>query len=763
MRTILFLSLLSISCAFGQSNSGDPRIFSYELTVKTTKGVPDVGRDVVFVEANTYERLTFKTNTSGKLALTFDHGSRWLGSVGDMRNCIDLETQHGGKSTRTMTYNPESYARENQVLPDRRSVNFTHIDQQRLSPMSEPTKTESIVNIALLDQNKKAYPKIKVSLVCFETQKIYDGITNANGGVTFKVPFGQNYEIDVDGVESLKWIDLAASPMTLTMKILFQPRTFQEVPDKRFIVQSIPRDVQPSSSHARIKMTVLKEGSTAVNEDVYVRMLKSNKVYRAKTNDLGEVTFMLPLRNKYFVDFEFQRDADEIDLSKVSGIAFQNFTVNYTVDPRLADIENFIPSVKNLIEYDIQNFINKQYPEPVSGDVDFYLNWGNKFNANSKEALLEVGIKVKSKMTRKSNDPLNICFVIDKSGSMMGDDRIGQLKRSLIQFVQQLNATDVVSIVVFDNEATLAVPAEKIGDKKKIIDIIYAIQADGGTNIYNGMVMGFDQVKNHKLSNSIDRLILLTDGYGSQPPEVVIDKAKAYIKGGIELSAIGVGVDYNQALLSQLASAGGGMLHLAGTSANIQEVFQRELESILYPMAKKAILTVRYNDQIVYRQLYGYSNETVSLGKMNVEIPHLFPGLDQLALIKFDLINPTKEIETENVEITLEYVDAVTGKPITITKKTHPEWTAATGELDMTIDKEHKKVLAVAIANQSLKNMADAFENGNRDEACAAVQSSMEQIQHLFPNAKPEELISILDRLQGYVDAFELLKAHSNY
>lgn len=759
MRSILFIFILLSSSVFSQN----AKVLDFNLTVKTTKGTPDIGRDVVFVETTTYERITFKTDGSGKVQTVFDHGNKWLGSVGDMRNCIQLEAQFGGNSSRTITYNPESYERDNQVLPDRRSVQFKEIDQQRFDPTSVPSRTESIVNILLVDQAGKLYAKVPVYLTCFASQTRYYGVSNSVGGVSFKVPINQNYEIDVDGVESLKWIDLGAQPMTTTMRVLYQPRTFKETNATKFTLQTIPQNVQPSSSHARVKITVRKDGSKAINEDVYVRMLKSNTVYKSKTNDLGQVTFMLPIRNKYFVDFEYQRSADEIDLSQVQGIAYQDFSVEYIVDPKLADIENFIPSVKELIDYDLQNFVDKMYPEPEGKDIDFQLKWGNKFNQHSKEALLEVGIKVKSKMDRKNTDPLNICFVVDKSGSMMGEDRIEQLKRSLLQFVQQLDAKDRVSIVVFDDAATLAVPSELIGDKKKINDIIYAIQAGGGTSIYSGLVLGFEEVKKFLSPSSINRLVLLTDGYGSTPPAEVIAKAKTYIKIGIELSAVGVGVDYNQALLSQLASAGGGMLHLAGTSANIQEAFQHELESVLYPMAKKAVLTVKYHDQIVYRQLYGYSNEKVTPGQMKVDIPHLFPGLNQLALVKFDLINATKELEQEEVIVTLEYIDAITEKSVVLTKKTHPEWLLASGALDMTIDKEHTKLMAVAIANQSLKNMASAFEAGNKDEAYAAVKSGYDQLQALFPSAKPEKIIAVMDRLAEYVDAFETLKAQSSY
>ena len=730
----------------------------FELTVKNLKGGVDANRTVVFVESSTFERLEFKTDASGKLSITFDHGDLWLGSVGEMRNCLRIKTTFGGTSERRITYDPEGWERENQVLPDRRSINFTEVTQGSFTRSSDFSDSEALVTIILQGRSGERHSNIHTSLVCFATSTKYTGKTNSKGEITFKVPNNNSYEIDIDGVESLRFIDLDNRPTIQTVGMLFQPRTFTEKKDDRFIVQKLPDNVEPSSSHARIKLAVHSSGSTSVDEEVHVRMLKSNKVYKAKTNAQGEAIFMLPINNKFFIDFEYQRGADLIDLTHIKGIAYKDMSVNYIVDPKLKNIEDFIPSVSELITYDINDFVDAQYPEPEKGDVDFYLEWGNKFNENSKEAILEVGLKVKSKMTRKTTEPLNICFVIDKSGSMHGEDRIEQLKTSLIEFVRQLESTDMVSIVVFESDATVAVPAQEVGDKKRIIDIIHAIQAGGGTNIHSGLMSGFEQLKTMSNKTSINRLVLLTNGYGSTPIETIVSDTKSFIKQGFELSAVGVGTDYNQALLSQLASAGGGLLHLAGTAENIKEVFQHELESILYPMAKKATLTVRYNDEIVYRQLYGYANEVVTTGKMTVDIANLFPGLDQLALIKFDLIHSTPEIVKEKVEVTLEYTDAVTGKPIKLEKSIHPEWTDATGELDLSIDKEHKKVMAIAIANQSLKVMANAFETGEKSKAEAAVIGAIKQIETLFPNATPEQLLYVVDRLQQYVDAFEKMK-----
>lgn len=757
MKLVILLLMSLIGHVFFAQN------VAFDLKVFTTKGQPDKNREVVFIESSTYEHLAFKTNSSGQLHVEFDHGSLWLGSVGDMRNCIEVNVRGNGRSSQTITYDPIGYARKIEPRPDRRSYNFEVIDQDRIYPGEQPTRNESIISIVLQDRNGKYYSKVPVTMTCFATNRQYTSMTNTRGAALFKLPINQKYEIDVDGVESLSWLDLGPHPQTSNLQLLYQPRTFKEEKEDRFIVQNVHENVQPSSSHARVKLKVNKDGLSAIDEDVYIRMLKSNNVYRAKTNDQGEVLFMLPLRQQYFVEFPYQREADILDLSKMEGIGYMNKTVDYIPDPRLTNIENFIPSVEELIAYDINEFINKVYPEPLDGDIGLQLKWGTPITRNSKEALLEIGLKVKSTTNRKTSKPLNICFVIDKSGSMIGEDRIEQVKKSLIRFVQQLDSTDYVSIVVFDDQSTVAVPAAAIGDKKKIIDIIYAIRSGGGTNIYKGLEQGFNAILSSKKPGMIERVVLLTDGYGSVPPEEVVKMAKSNIAKGIELSTIGVGTDYNQALLGQLASAGGGLLHLAGNSNNIDNVFQRELESILYPMANKAQLIVRYNEQIVYRQLYGYSNEKIENGFIKLELEHLFPGLDKLLLAKFDLHNPTPDIVKENVEVELSYTDAVTNKPVILKKSIKPDWKDIDGSLDFKLEKEHQKIIAISNVNQLLKVMVNSFESGDKQLAEQSVRDAIAQLTKLYPQAMPEDIIAITTRLQSYVDAFEYLRLNKTY
>lgn len=755
MKLVITL-LLMASYSFAQETT-------FNLTVLNERGGPDAGRDVVFVESNTYDRMLYKTDATGKLSIVFDHGTHWVGSVGSMKNCLEVHNDYSGSSSRMLMYNPERYARETAPRPDRRTINFDVIEQSTKNASARPPQGMSIMEVMLKDDKGKTYSGVPVNITSYDAAKMYISKTNSSGIASFVVPNGISFDVDVDGVESLTFGDIPDRSGTQRVTLLYQPRTFTEKTEDGLTVQALPTDVEPSSSHTRVKLKIMKHRQVAVNEDVYVRMIKSNTVYHAKTDENGETTLMLPIRQKYLVDFNLQHDAEQIDLSRMKGISKSERTINYTPDPKIEHIEDFLPRAQSLIAYDLQNFVDRQYPEPVEGNVDFYLKWGNKFNETSKEALLEIGFKIKSKPERKVKVPLNICFVIDKSGSMSGEDRIEKLKSSLISFIDQLNPDDRVSIVVFDSEAKLALPVTLLNDKRKVRDIINVIYAGGGTSIYKGLMLGFETLQKSMKPDHVNRVILLTDGYGSTPPETVINDAKKYIAQGMELSAIGVGVGYNEALLAQLASAGGGLMHFAGSTPDIEKSFAEELNSIVYPMAKKAILTVRYNDQIVYRQLYGYSNEKVTKGQMNVDIPHLFPGLNQMALIKFDLIHATPEIEKEKVTVTLEYQDLLNDKKITLNKSISPEWTEATGELDMTIDKEHKKLLAVANTNQLLKIMANQAEAKDYAAAEQTTKDALKQFTDLFPNAQPEEILSLTNRLNEYLMLFNLIKKYDKY
>ena len=294
------------------------------------------------------------------------------------------------------------------------------------------------------------------------------------------------------------------------------------------------------------------------------------------------------------------------------------------------------------------------------------------------------------------------------------------------------------------------IPARNVGDGSYFKERIEDIVAGGGTDIYKGMVDGYEQVLKNYIPNGTNRVILLTDGYGITPVDVMVNKSNEYNKKGIELSAIGVGEDYNQSLLSLLATVGGGLLNFVGDSKDINGVFEKELSSVLSPCAKDLSVEIIHNDKIIYKQLYGYPSHKNANNSITMDIKNVYSGLNTLALVKFDLNKPDKSIEDAPVIIKMNYYDFKKQQTVTKVEKAYLKWTPSTGKLELILEAQHKKLYAIAILNQSLKVMAEAFEKKDYKKAINEIQNTINQVKVLYPDSKDSDVEELINSASNY-------------
>ena len=280
--------------------------------------------------------------------------------------------------------------------------------------------------------------------------------------------------------------------------------------------------------------------------------------------------------------------------------------------------------------------------------------------------------------------------------------------------------------------------------------MIEDIQAGGGTDIYKGMVDGYEQVLKNFIPNGTNRVLLLTDGYGITPPEIMVSKSTEYNKKGIELSAIGVGTDYNQSLLSMLATVGGGLLNFVGDSKDINRVFEKELSSVLSPCAKDLSVEIIHNEKIIFKQLYGYPFQKIENKNVIMNINNVYSGLNTMALVKFDLNKPDKFIENSPVLVIMNYYDFKKQKKVTTEEKAFLKWTPSTGELELILEAQQKKLYAIAILNQSLKMMAEAFYKKDFTTALLEIQNTINQVKSLYPDSNDNDVEELVNAAANY-------------
>lgn len=351
--------------------------------------------------------------------------------------------------------------------------------------------------------------------------------------------------------------------------------------------------------------------------------------------------------------------------------------------------------------------------------------------------------------------PLNICFVLDKSGSMAGYYRIERLKEALSGLIQKMDPNSIISIVSYENNMKIILKPKKLGSRRgAIITQIESIQAGGGTNMLEAMKTGYDFVKQNYLPEGNNRIVLLTDGYDENEVKVLVDAQTPY-NSKIQCTTVGVGESYNYALLKQLASHGGGMLHFIGSSEQFDSVFNTQLMGIMSPIATNVSLEIEYNKKIIYKHLYGLEGLEQSKSKTSFKIPNLYSGANNVALVEFDLVNPDSTIEKQAVIIRIKYKDYETKKWIKIEEKAFLKWDKYTGQMKIATEAETKKLYCIAIMNQALKVMADAYGAGNTTKASTVLERTHKQVKDLYPKSSDKDISSLLSKMDQYISVFE--------
>ncbi|MEM9539579.1 MAG: VWA domain-containing protein [Cyanobacteria bacterium P01_E01_bin.42] len=155
--------------------------------------------------------------------------------------------------------------------------------------------------------------------------------------------------------------------------------------------------------------------------------------------------------------------------------------------------------------------------------------------------------------------PLNLCLVLDHSGSMNGKP-LKTVKEAAMSLVDKLNPRDRISIVTFDHRAKVLVPNQTVENTGEVKRYIEKLRPDGGTAIDEGMKLGMEEAAKGK-EDRASQIFLLTDGENEHGDnDRCLKLAKLASEYNITLNALGFGSHWNQDVLEKIADTAGGTL-----------------------------------------------------------------------------------------------------------------------------------------------------------------------------------------------------------
>lgn len=289
--------------------------------------------------------------------------------------------------------------------------------------------------------------------------------------------------------------------------------------------------------------------------------------------------------------------------------------------------EGNLPSPETLDDVGFFNEHKIELPAPTcENDVCLHGLYGEMGNMISGSNCITVllGMNTAIDIAKLERPPLNLALVIDTSGSMSGEP-IQYVREGLLRMLDSLDPSDRISLIDFDGVAV--VKTEYVpGTDPTLIQAINALDASGGTNIYDGLRTGFEIMAAHADPGRQNRVVFLSDGVATEGitnDAKILAMGQGYSEQGYGLTTIGVGSDFDVALMRTLSEQGSGAFYFLEDPAAVKEVFVEEVTSFLVPLAEDVTLTADIVDNYVLRAIRGTKLSTVEGNHGAIEIPNL--------------------------------------------------------------------------------------------------------------------------------------------
>lgn len=213
--------------------------------------------------------------------------------------------------------------------------------------------------------------------------------------------------------------------------------------------------------------------------------------------------------------------------------------------------------------------------------------------------------------------PLNIALVIDSSGSMAEEKKFSYALEAAREVVRNFSSQDVVSLIAFNDRAIVLSPAGKVVNSTFLLHRLEEISPAGYTDLSAGLLEGVAQINSKSADGQIKQVLFLTDGNANRGITDAAGLRRIAEKGrakGIRFSALGVGTDFNEKLLAEIAKPSDGRYTYVRTAEQIPTAFIEELHGLLEVVAQNVRIEIAVKGGSISR-VYGQLRDSAATGR----------------------------------------------------------------------------------------------------------------------------------------------------
>jgi Ca-activated chloride channel family protein len=226
---------------------------------------------------------------------------------------------------------------------------------------------------------------------------------------------------------------------------------------------------------------------------------------------------------------------------------------------------------------------------------------------------------------QQNRPTLNLGFVIDRSGSMAEGEKIEYARQAVCYAIEQLLPSDRISITTFDDQIQTLVANTPANNKASLTRLVQQVQPGNSTALHAGWLQGSIQTSQH-LTAELNRVILLSDGLanvGETNPDVIATDVHGLAQRGVSTSTMGVGIHYDEDLLTTMATSGDGNYYYIASPEQLANIFEQELRGLAATLGTTVRLSLKPQGEVIVADVL---NELSVDSQGRFQLPNLLIG-----------------------------------------------------------------------------------------------------------------------------------------
>jgi Ca-activated chloride channel family protein len=361
--------------------------------------------------------------------------------------------------------------------------------------------------------------------------------------------------------------------------------------------------------------------------------------------------------------------------------------------------------------------------------------------------------------------PVNLAIVLDRSGSMQGQ-KLEHAKEAAIEALRRLGPKDVFSLVVYDHNVRTVVPATMVvysgGDDGRRVNFdietkIRQIRAGGHTALFGGVSQGAAEIRKFIKGGFVNRIILLSDGLANVGPSTPEDLGRlgaAFIKEGISVTTVGVGVDYNEDLMTQLSQQSDGNSYFVESSADLPRIFKSELGDVLNVVAKRVHIDIQFPKGIKPIQIIGREGR-VKKNSVELYLNQLYGRQGKYGLIEVELPGGMDGDSVKVADATATYENTFSRRKETVHGSVWAKFSSAPEEVikseNKNVRKDHQLNLNAAAQEKAIL----LLDKGKKNEAVKTLTESARELKSLGNRYNDQVLLDKARQMESQAGQIE--------